>query len=103
MSQVEEFLRDLDGRWRLGSGRPLTLRLLGSTALTLQTDYARGTKDGDILETPEITEAVSAEQPDGLQDFGGGLGRPAHSRGLQASPGDDFLLGGGGLDENALY
>lgn len=61
MSQVEEFLRDLDGRWRLDTGRPLTLRLLGSTALILQTDYARGTKDGDILETPEITPAVSAE------------------------------------------
>ncbi len=28
--------------------------------MILQTDYARGTKDGDILETDEITPAVSA-------------------------------------------
>ena len=59
MTQVEELLHDLDDRWTLDSGGPLTLRLLGSTALILQTDYARGTKDGDILETDEITPAVS--------------------------------------------
>jgi len=67
MSQVEDFLRDLDGRWALDTGGPITLRLLGSTALILQTDYARGTKDGDILETSEITPAVSA----GLLALGG--------------------------------
>lgn len=60
MSQVEEFLRDVDGRWTLPGGGPITLRFLGSTALILQTDYVRGTKDGDILETSEITPAVGA-------------------------------------------
>jgi hypothetical protein len=34
------------------------LRVLGSTALLLQTDYLRGTKDSDVLETPELTPEV---------------------------------------------
>jgi hypothetical protein len=60
MPQVEDFLRDLDRRWAPPLPAPLTLRVLGSTALLLQTDYVRGTKDGDVLETPEITPVVSA-------------------------------------------
>lgn len=60
MTQVEDFLHDLDRRWTPPLPVPVTLRVLGSTALLLQTDYARGTKDSDILETPEITPAVSA-------------------------------------------
>lgn len=59
MPQVEDFFLDLDRVWTLPSATPLTLRLLGSTALLLQTDYTRGTKDGDILETTEITPLVS--------------------------------------------
>ena len=60
MRQIEHFLRDIDGRWSLPLAAPVTLRVLGSTALLLQTDYGRGTKDSDVLETPEITPEVSA-------------------------------------------
>jgi hypothetical protein len=60
MSQVEEFFNDLDRSWPLGAGAPVTLRLLGSTALILQTSFQRGTKDGDILETDQITVEIES-------------------------------------------
>jgi len=60
MSQVEDFFNDLDRSWPLGAGAPVTLRLLGSTALILQTSFQRGTKDGDILETDQITVEIES-------------------------------------------
>lgn len=60
MSQVEDFFRDLDRSWPLPAGAPVTLRLLGSTALILQTNFQRGTKDGDILETDQITVEIES-------------------------------------------
>lgn len=60
MSPVEEFFRDLDRSWPLAAGTPVTLRLLGSTALILQTSFQRGTKDSDILETDQITADIEA-------------------------------------------
>jgi hypothetical protein len=75
MSQIEAFLRDLDGSWKLPRAAPLTLRVLGSTALLLRTTYQRGTKDSDVLETREITPEVSAE----LVRFGG-KGTALHRR-----------------------
>ena len=60
MSPVEEFFRDLDRSWPLAAGTPVTLRLLGSTALILQTSFRRGTKDSDILETDQITADLEA-------------------------------------------
>ncbi|MCA9488625.1 MAG: hypothetical protein KC621_01840 [Myxococcales bacterium] len=53
MHPIDEFLRDLDAAWTPGDRR-IPLPLFGSAALFLQTDYARGTKDGDILETQEV-------------------------------------------------
>lgn len=60
MSQVEEFFRDLDRSWPLPREVPVTLRLLGSTALVLQTSFQRGTKDSDILETEQITVEIQS-------------------------------------------
>ena len=60
MSQVDDFFRDLDRSWPLPAGAPIPLRLLGSTALILQTSFQRGTKDGDILETDEITAEIES-------------------------------------------
>lgn len=60
MSPVDDFFRDLDRSWPLPAGAPITLRLLGSTALILQTSFQRGTKDGDILETDEITVEIES-------------------------------------------
>lgn len=52
LSPIDDFIRDLDAKWNRG---PLTLRVLGSVALMMATDYWRGTKDGDVLETAELT------------------------------------------------
>ena len=60
MSQVDAFFRDLDRSWPLRAAAPVTLRLLGSTALILQTTFQRGTKDGDILETEELTVEIQS-------------------------------------------
>jgi len=37
------------------------LRVLGSVALMLQADYNRGTKDGDVLESAPINQAIKTE------------------------------------------
>ena len=37
------------------------LRVIGSTALMMQAEYLRGTKDGDVLETDNIDPAMKAE------------------------------------------
>jgi Nucleotidyltransferase of unknown function (DUF6036) len=51
---VEDLFRVIDRAW-VRRGDCIELRVLGSTALMLQTDYARGTKDGDILETTALS------------------------------------------------
>lgn len=49
MTRFERFLDDLDERWTEALPARLTFRVIGSTALFLQTAYERGTKDGDVL------------------------------------------------------
>jgi hypothetical protein len=49
MTLIEQFLAELTQRWTHPSSP--TLRVIGSTALMLRTDYVRGTKDSDVLET----------------------------------------------------
>ncbi len=60
MKLVEHFFRDLDHEWKSSQGK-ITLLIIGSGALFLQTDYERGTKDSDILETSEISPDVSQQ------------------------------------------
>lgn len=48
------FFQDIDRRWESAREVKLRLRVIGSAALMLQTDYVRGTKDSDILETTEL-------------------------------------------------
>ncbi len=59
MSTIEDLLRAIDAVWtpRINEQRIL-LRVLGQTALYLQTGYERGTKDGDILETHQVSGDV---------------------------------------------
>jgi len=52
------FFQEIDRDWRGSRATKIELRLLGSAALMLQTDYQRGTKDGDIYQTASITEDV---------------------------------------------
>jgi hypothetical protein len=54
VSALSDFLAEIDERWDAPAGRRIRLSMIGSAALMLQTDYDRGTKDGDILETAEI-------------------------------------------------
>jgi hypothetical protein len=65
MKLVERFLVELARGWEHAS-RP-KLRIIGSAALILQTDYVRGTKDSDVLRTVELDDATSEK----LLDLGG--------------------------------
>lgn len=56
MQLVEQFLVALAAAWDRPA-RP-TLRILGSTALFLRTDYARGTRDSDVLSTAELEPPI---------------------------------------------
>lgn len=60
MTPICDFFEDLDGRWGPATGAKIPLRIIGSSALMLQTGYERGTKDSDVLETAAITVAVKA-------------------------------------------
>lgn len=44
----EDFFREIDRAWRGPRDAKIELRVLGSAALMLQTDYVRGTNDGDV-------------------------------------------------------
>lgn len=61
MTPVELLLRDMDAQWnRPAPATKLRLNIIGCSALLLQTDYNRGTKDGDVLETADLEGDVSA-------------------------------------------
>jgi hypothetical protein len=58
VAPVRDFLREIDQHW-VGTGDPkITLCVIGSAALMLQTGYERGTKDSDVLETASLTEDI---------------------------------------------
>lgn len=53
MNLVDDFFEELDRLWTPEEGgRRIPLHVIGTTALVLQTNYERGTKDGDVLEVP---------------------------------------------------
>lgn len=58
---VEPFLRAVDAAWKPIGSEPIRLHILGSTALFLQTDYRRGTKDSDVLEAEDLPPRVAQE------------------------------------------
>jgi hypothetical protein len=51
----EHFFQEIDASWRWPAADKILIRILGSAALMLQADYKRGTKDGDVLETEQLT------------------------------------------------
>jgi hypothetical protein len=55
---VDDLFRDLDARWGRPTPAKIRLRIIGSAALMLQTDYERGTTDSDVLETTNLTDGV---------------------------------------------
>jgi hypothetical protein len=52
------FLVDVDRRWVEREDDRIPLHILGSVALLLRTDYDRGTKDSDVVQTKELTEDI---------------------------------------------
>lgn len=58
MNAIEGFLHDLDRAWDLENSTKIRLPIFGSAALLLQTSYQRMTKDSDVLETSQHTDAV---------------------------------------------
>jgi len=58
---VEGFLEELDSKWKPLGGEPTLLHIFGSTALMLQADFTRPTKDTDVLETAAVNEEVKTQ------------------------------------------
>lgn len=75
MLPIEAFFQEIDRNWRGSRSQKIQLHVLGSAALMLQTDYARGTTDGDILETPNIVGETKT-----LLLAIAGRGTPIHKR-----------------------
>lgn len=61
MALIEKFFEEIDSQWKPIGEEPITLQIIGSAALMLQTDYARGTKDGDVLESGDGSPAIKAQ------------------------------------------
>ena len=75
MSEIEAFFREIDRLWEpIRPGR-IPLKLIGSGSLFLQADYSRTTKDGDVLETSEVTGEIK----DKLKELAGKR-TPLHKR-----------------------
>jgi hypothetical protein len=85
---VSDFLVSLDKRWvPLASDPPKTrLRIIGCSALLLQADYARGTKDSDVLESSDLPPETKLR----LLQLGG-VGTELHKRHLHYL---EFVPGG---------
>jgi len=67
VSRFEDFFAELDDAWGERVSAPLHLRIIGASALSLQTDYDRGTKDSDVLETKDIPDDTKSR----LLELGG--------------------------------
>lgn len=61
MTEIEDFFREIDRLWEPIHQDRIPLRVIGSGALFLQTSYSRTTKDGDVLETLQVTAEVKAK------------------------------------------
>lgn len=77
MKLISDFLVSIDERWiPLPSDPPKTrLRIIGCSALLLQADYARGTKDSDVLESSDLPPQTRLR----LLQLGG-VGTELHTR-----------------------
>lgn len=60
MSDIKGFFQEVDRLWTPLTPGKVLLRVIGSGALLLQTSYNRGTKDGDVLESLDLTAEIKA-------------------------------------------
>lgn len=62
MSRINQLFTAIDNGWKPIGKEPITLQIVGSTALMVQCSYARGTKDADIIDlstsVPEATKQL---------------------------------------------
>lgn len=56
----DRFFRQIDAQWGALPVGKVRLRIIGCSALVLQTGYERGTKDSDVLETNSLTSEVKS-------------------------------------------
>lgn len=61
MGRLEDFFVELDAKWPEQPQAPIELLVIGCGALMLQTRYERGTNDGDVLETLELTPEIKTK------------------------------------------
>lgn len=55
---IEDFLKDIDSKWKRKERPPLPFKVIGGASLVLQYDYSRPTKDTDLIEVKELTEDI---------------------------------------------
>lgn len=58
MGLIENFFVELDRVWKQPLEKRIPLRVIGSGALMLQANYERRTKDGDVIETADLTNEI---------------------------------------------
>lgn len=61
MSEIETFFQEVDRLWEPPRPGKILLKVIGSGALFMQTNYSRTTKDGDVLETMDVTGDLKAK------------------------------------------
>lgn len=87
---IEKFLTAIEEEWEPTGDEPILLKFIGSSALFLQTDYIRGTKDADILEIDILSKEIFVQ----LKDIAGKHTRLANAHRLYidlVTPGFPFL------------
>lgn len=58
MQLIADFFAEIDRRWPHEPAGKVRLSIIGCGALMLQANYERGTKDSDVFETVELTDAA---------------------------------------------
>lgn len=76
MSRINQLFTSIDNKWKPIGKEPITLQIVGSAALMLQSSYDRGTKDADIIDLstsiPEATkqlELLAGKESDLCRQF----------------------------------
>jgi len=58
MQRVRDFFGEIDQKWPTDPSERVRLHIIGCSALMLQTNYDRGTKDSDVFDTVDLAAAT---------------------------------------------